>query len=255
MKHFYFETSAGIFDSRELNILINKIHRSATPPIKTPQLEVGTKAGAYTLQNKLSPKVIAIDITLMSLNDTELRSDIRTLAGILYRDKGEGNLFLSDEIDKFYKVKLTGDTDIEAAAAMGEITLEFIAGDPYAYSAIEKKITVNSDSEYIHNGGTAPTYPIIRLTTQYAQHSHIYQIFETEKKIELYHEDTIPAGTYIIDHEKNLIYPEGVNDSRMHYLTLESDFFALETGTNTFKLFGGQTGNITAEIFFRERYL
>lgn len=254
MKYFEFTTSAGTFNSKDFGILINKIERPLLPPISTQSLVVGKKAGAYLLANVLEPLVITVDITIMnSETDQELRESIRQLASILFVDNGKGELLFSDEPNRFYKAQLTADSDLESVASMGEGTLQFLMGEPYAFSVTEKSATI-STSTTVSNNGTIETYPYFRLTTG-------IEIYDFYLKNDTTGENILLLGAIapnlpiIIDHERNLIYSENTNTGLMHLLDLNSDFFALKKGSNKISLGQNYSGQVSLQMFYRERFL
>lgn len=254
MKYFEFKTSTGTFNSNDFGILINKIERPLLPPISTQSLVVGKRAGAYLLASVLEPLIITVDITMMAnQTDQELRENVRELAGILFVDNGKGELTFSDEPNRFYKAQLTADSDLESVASMGEGTLQFMMGEPYAFSTTEKTATISTSTTVINNG-TIPTYPYFRLTTGV----EVYDIFlsnDTTGESMLLLGALAPNLPIIIDHERNLIYSENTGTGLMHLLDLNSDFFALQKGSNIITLGQNYGGQVTLEMFYRERFL
>jgi predicted phage tail component-like protein len=254
MKSFSFETSGGLFDSRDMNIFINKIERPLLPPITQQALTVGTKAGAYLLQSKMEPRTIRVTITLMSATtERNLREDFRYLAWLLYKDQGEGNLIFSDEPDVFYKATLTGESNFSTLAAMGEGTLEFIIADPFGY-AVQGKTYTTTNRKIVVNEGTAQTWPLIRVRPS-VDITRINIVNETnDKNISLKGE--FAAGTpVVIDNNRNLIYLEPTADSAMHFLEISSRFFPLEVGENSIFSEFNYENQVEIEIVYRERFL
>jgi predicted phage tail component-like protein len=254
MKYFTFKSSTGTFNSKSFGILINKIERPLLPPISTQSLVVGKRAGAYLMASVLDPLIITVDITLMnSQTDQELREDIREIAGVLFTDNGKGELIFSDEPNLYYKAQLTADSDLENLASMGEGTLQFIMGEPYAFSTTEKTATI-STSATVQNNGTLPTYPYFRLTTGVEVYD-LNLINETTGEQIILTGAIAPNNPIVIDHDKSLVYAENTQLGLMHLVALESDFFALKRGFNKITLAQNYSGQVSLEMFYRERYL
>ena len=130
-----------VFDSRNFNLFIKKIHRPLMPPVSTNQIKAGNRAGAYLQQNTFEPYEIEVEIILMSDTDGLLRKDLRALALALYRNKS-GSLTFSDEQDVFIKARVSGGFELDNFAAMGEGSLTFLIGDPFAYKKTETEFII-----------------------------------------------------------------------------------------------------------------
>lgn len=147
-KYFTWETENFTFDSRTLPVFINKIERPLMPPIETPIRTIGTRAGAYVEENRLGVLEITIDLTLMSENTAQHRKQIRELAQNLFFER-EGKLIISDEPDRFYKAQISGKFDLDSFAAMGETSISFICGEPFAYNTTENNQLLTSNENLL----------------------------------------------------------------------------------------------------------
>lgn len=80
---------------------------------------------------------ISVEVTLLRDNWADLRSAVRGIAAWLFTED-DAMLTFSDEPDKYYMARLTGDTDLNELLYTGETTLHFVCADPFAYAVTEK---------------------------------------------------------------------------------------------------------------------
>ncbi len=132
------------------------VKRSILPNRQNYSLDVPAKHGQYYLGYKYSPKIIDVDIVMVSDN---LNANFRSLAWML--DLPEpSRLEFSDEPDKHYFALIDGSSDMESLFKVGKGTLSFVCFNPLAFSNLEKTYTADSTGKIVfNNGGTAPTAP------------------------------------------------------------------------------------------------
>ncbi len=135
---------------------VKDVKRSILPPRQNYSLDVPAKHGQYYLGYKYSPKVIDVEIVMISSN---MLSNLRTLAWML--DIAEpSKLEFSDEPDKHYYAVVDSSTDIDQILHVGTGTISFVCFNPLAFSNLEKNYTADETGKLvINNGGTAPTAP------------------------------------------------------------------------------------------------
>lgn len=245
-----------VFDSRNFKLFIKKIHRPLMPPVSTNQIKAGNRAGAYLQQNTFEPYEIEVEILLMSDTDELLRKDLRALALALYRNKS-GNLTFSDERDVFLKARVSGGFELDNFAAMGEGSLTFLIGDPFAYKITETQIAVPAGAaeQLVFIDGYR-TFPRFQFTPKPAAISTIRIDNATTGKMMLLTADTAvfyDQTPYIIDHEKNLVYRWSNGERMMKWVDITSDFFPLEKGENRLTFTNPTTYEVV--INFRDRFL
>lgn len=135
---------------------VTDIKRSILPPRQNFSLDVPSKHGQYYLGYKYSPRVIDVEIVMISDN---ILANMRSLAWML--DIAEpSKLEFSDEPDKHYFAVVDSSTDINQILEIGTGTISFVCFNPLAFSNLEKTYTADTTGKLvINNGGTAPTAP------------------------------------------------------------------------------------------------
>jgi predicted phage tail component-like protein len=221
-----------------------KVTRSVLPPSQLKTLEVDGRSGAYFISKKHGIKRIAFEVALISNSETDLRSDVRTLADFLDADKPEA-LVCSDEPDKTDFAILDGETDLDEIVKVGFGTINFICPDPYSQgnTIVTKNLVAGSNS--VTYNGTAPVYPTMTVTFTASVTS--FEISNGTKKM---HIDASmgTTSTLVIDCNTGKITINNVLN--LQTITLDSDFFPLVKGTQTLTV--SAYANVT--LSYKERF-
>jgi predicted phage tail component-like protein len=259
MRTFTFNgaTSQGVFH-------INAIRRQMIAPIESDVKAIRGKGGGIAQKSYLGVRQVEIDVTLMRLDNADLRTFIETIVvPWLYTDI-EKNLIISDEPNRIYKAKLIGETDIEDMLGMGEVTLTFLCADPLKYRTIEQSILFTSPTigatTVFANSGTAPTYPKIRVVPTGALTYVKFTNQTTGKHILLHNLGGVLDAwkVVMVDCALNRVYDETGGTRRDNILDLSSDYFPLVKGNNTILMETNvlpiTSAPISARLLYTERY-
>lgn len=223
---------------------VNEIRRNLLPEITTITHKGVRKVGERFIRQELGMRRIEVDVTFEGLGK-EFREKTRLLAGLLYTEE-EKKLIFKDEPDKYYKTILSGATDLEEIAYIGEGTLLFLCPDPLAYAVTPKTLT-NVGNTNCLNSGTYAATGILTVTLDSTASYLQVKLEETGEYLRI--EDSLKSGDEIvIDLENEKVTKNGF--SAMTNLALESDFFALPKGT--FKV---TSSSGVLDIEFTERWL
>lgn len=232
MRYFFF----GGKDSRTYFDLINYIHRPFIPPIEVPNVKIPNRAGAVAIKrNDIGVREISIGVTLMGLNDADLRTKVRALAAFLVYTNDQP-LYFSDEVNRVYQARFVGGGDtLEEIAAMGEGELNFVCFDPFAYSNAQTTI-LNTVQEFtLTNGGTVEAFPLFRFVA--AANVTLIKIKNlTTGKTFLYNTSWYAATPFMVDMNINRVYHEITQVNYMNDVSLDSDFWSLAVGANTIRV-------------------
>ncbi|MBD1372495.1 phage tail family protein [Hazenella sp. IB182357] len=146
-------------------VIVNAVKTTSIPPISQKVITVPGKAGSYDFGNTLDNREITVDYTIVSKSSRDLRQKTRELANWLYYEEAK-KLVLLDEPDKYYLCKLSGSTDLEEVAHIGQGSLTFVCTDPFSYGE-ETTIQLNPADENpieVENDGGITASPIIEMT-------------------------------------------------------------------------------------------
>lgn len=232
MRHFFF----GGKDSRTYFDFINYINRPYIAPIDVPSIKIPNRAGAIsTKRNDIGIREISVGVTLMGLNDADLRTKVRALASFLIYATDQP-LYFSDEVNRIYYARFVGGGDnLEEIVAMGQGELTFICFDPFAYSNAQKSI-LNTVQEFtLTNDGTVEAFPLFRIVT--SANANVIKVKNlTTGKTFTYNALWYAVTPLIVDMNNNRVYHEGTGVSYLLNVTLDSQFFSLAVGTNNIRI-------------------
>lgn len=221
------------------NILRDElISRTFLPGINVSTVEVPGRHGSLFADAKLDPLAISVTVRLIpgfrSNYGYSYEESRRKIAGMLFSRK-PSKLILRDDPTRYYYAILSGESQIEKLLGTGQSTLTFICPDPIAIGA-ERKITLNEGLTSFHLDGTAPSFPIFSIKAQ-----------SDEVKVSRGNRYVLPnmkltKGDVIeIDCANERVT---VNESTVG-VSLFSDYFGVESGTNSVTVDGG-SGILTA---------
>ena len=233
MRYFFF----GGKDSRDYFDFINYIHRPYMPPVEVLSVKVPNRAGAIaTKKNDIGIREIKVGITLMGLNDADLRTKVRELSQFLIY-KEDQDLYFSDEVNRVYKARFVGGGEkLEEVAAMGEGEITFICFNPFAFSNAEKTQNSGTAQEFVlSNNGSVEAFPVFRFVPS-ADVPFIKIKNLTTGKTFLYNAGWSTGNPFIVDMNINRVYLETTGVNYMKDITLDSDFWSLAIGNNTIRI-------------------
>lgn len=130
-----------LFNGKELSdkFIIKAVETDVLPPVSQNKVSVLYRPGTIDLGNTLGERIINVTIMVVGDNIKDLRVLVRELAEFLYYEEDK-QLILTDEPDKYYNAKISGDTRLDELLRYGETTLQFVCSDPFAYSLEEKVV-------------------------------------------------------------------------------------------------------------------
>jgi predicted phage tail component-like protein len=259
MRTFTFNgsSSQGVF-------LTNAIRRQMIAPITTDVKAIRGKGGGVAQKSVLGIRMIEIDVTLLRQNDSDLRDFIENVVVPWLYTEDDKKITFSDEPNRIYYGKLTGNTELEDLLGMGEVTLQFLCADPLKYNTIEKSILFTAPSisttTVFANNGTAETYPKIRIVPTGAITWVKFTNQTTGKHVLLHNLDGALNAwkTVIVDTALNKVYDDSNGTRRDSILDLSSDYFPLVKGDNTLimetNVIPATSSPMSARLIYTERY-
>lgn len=215
-----------IFDGKDLSqyVVVEDIRRILVST-KNSFEDFSNKNGSMFLKQKLGSKVIEVDVRLIeSVFKKKLNELKDILLDALIVDSPK-KLELKDYPDRYENCLLDGDIDFNRFLDTGFITLKFINPDGIFYSKTESKT--------LENKGNLPTPFIIKGTFSTTL------VTITDKKT--LHKITIDATSKIghtveINMQDETVSINGVLS--MDRVSLDSDFFYLNKGSNDIEIKG-----------------
>ena len=198
--------------------------------------------GQYLYGATYKERKIEMQVKLTGYNDIGMRKQYERLNRLLSSRQAK-KLVFGDDPERYYKANFSKAKNPESEDANDTvIKLHFICYDPFKYT--EPK---NTGSNKITYNGDFPTKPILYLTTKEGSEIRILHL-ETQKYIRL-------KATYVQDSsltvncETREITLNG-RDELMNFDAVNSRYFKLQKGVNTFQVEGAQLNDIEYKEVF-----
>lgn len=148
-------------------VIVQNINQSVLPSISQKTTKVNGRAGEIDFGNEIGARIIEVELTVVGSNLVDLRGKVRQLASWLYYEEAK-ELIFSEESDKYYLAKFTGDSDLEEIVRIGQGSIQFYCSDPHAYSTNVKTVQLDTslpeNPAIIDNLGGAMAFPKMSFT-------------------------------------------------------------------------------------------
>lgn len=237
--------------SDNYSIYLEKTYHPVTPPLNAQIQSVPKMPGAWYYRTDLGPRVIQIDIALKSDSRLNFRPDVRAIAAWLDPAKGQKTLIFDNESDKSYQAVLYNDGGqpaiINQLVLIGRTSLYFLCADPYAYGSAAPTLNIASgtaSASLTLEANSSECFPVINVTFSAASTEYKITHSESGEFVRVIY-NFAANDKLLIDCTKGLIQINGVD--QMQALDINSDFFALVSGTNTFNIAPSNVGATTVD--------
>lgn len=219
------------FNNRELPAFAKLVGReiSPLPEISVNSLELPRQIGSSFLYTQLGSKKETLQFILVPTKVQTVDS-----ATVEFSTWLRGNNFkpskieFTDKAGQYSMAQVNGNVTVSDLFLYGSLSVEFLYTDPLTYSNTKLDVTVNSPATIIYSG-IVPQPPVIQYTTTTVAAKISFHSSRTTKVITL--NGNFPVGTLItVDNSRKLIQINGVTN--MKVLSLDSEFFNLESGNN-----------------------
>ncbi|MDO5044304.1 MAG: phage tail family protein [Coriobacteriia bacterium] len=217
-----------------------KADKSLIAPLEVVSAQIPGRDGDKLIKGHLGTYTIPVHMRLTLPPREYTFHTRRKLASLLFHREPVQVIF-DDEPDKYYMGLFSGESELSNLWYTASFDLEFICDSAFAYSVIERE--ENNLGEFT-NRGTAPTRGILTVTG--ATSSELQILNERTGKFVRIVQNLVKSDTVIIDFTKEKVTVNGY----FQPVTLESDFFDIEPGTNSWTLSHG-----TGVLRFRERWI
>ncbi len=149
--------------SRTFGIYLLRSDFSGMPATVDQYKDIPGRHGAHDFGFRFDTRKIPLECFVLAQSESHLRSKLREIATWLDPSKGERQLVLDTEPDRYYLARVAGSFDVEIVAGQGRITIPFVASKPFAYSFDEKVLIIGAGEETgtAFNDGTADAFPVI----------------------------------------------------------------------------------------------
>lgn len=230
--------------------LTNKIKLSVLPDLDFDTVKIAGRNGVIPFTSQLGAREFEVGVTIMGSSQADIRSKCRLIAKWLFTPT-DRLLSFSDEPSISYYVRVKGALDLTELANMGSTTIKFFASDPYGYGAT-KNNSGASPNIIINNAGTAPTYPTFIVTPSVSVSVISLTNNVTGKYLYIAGSGSpFTAGKAItIDMNRNYVKDNTTQNSLMAYVTVDTDFWALQVGNNSIQT----SSNLTITESHVERF-
>lgn len=233
-----------IFNGTDLSpwLEVMSIDRPLLASRRLNTTDVSGLNGVYVSDDALESETISVECAIKAESPDEV-ADVRRMLAPLLLTSEAAKLVLDDEPTLYYYAWVKGGIDTERSHSWPSITVEFLLADPIAYGE-ERSAAVGTGGTKVWNRGTCKTFPIITCTppkgtswklsnTDTGDYIEVQATFDGSIEVEL---DTATESCKV--------------NGAYHPVTLGSDFFPLESGSQNLKTSGG-----TATLTWTERWL
>lgn len=198
--------------------------------------------GQYLYGATYKEREIEIQVKLTGFTDLGMRKQYERLNRLLFSRQAK-KLEFGDDPERYYKAIFSKVKKPELEDANDTvIKLHFICHDPFKYT--EPKIATTNKITY---NGDFPTEPILRLTTQAGSEIRILHL-ETQKYIRL-KATYIQGSNLLVNCETREIKLNDRNEL-MNFDMVNSRYFKLQKGVNTFQVVGALLNSIEYKEVF-----
>jgi predicted phage tail component-like protein len=153
------QSSEGIFE-------IADVKRPLLPSLEDTTMKIIGRPGLINFGQQIGTRNIEVEIIMISNDFVSFRSLAEQVATFLYSPDPE-ELIFSDEPDRVYFARLSGDTEIDQILKYGRGTLSFVCFDPFKYAANETVLldsnVLSGEVVSINNGGNQPVKPLAKI--------------------------------------------------------------------------------------------
>lgn len=180
-------------------IKIVKVNRGILPDRENKRYDIVKSSGSSYSHYRYREKIIPVEFLII---DQDLNSLRRLLANLLDVD-GPSELIFSDEPHLYWLAVPDGSIDLDEILTLGKGTINFLCPKPWAYSVVEKTISLGSTESTIlvKNDGSVPANPKIKINF----HSDCGFVGLTSPKGSIQVGNKISADTEAIPKSENLI--------------------------------------------------
>ena len=186
--------------------------------------------GQYLYGATYKEREIEIQVRLTGFTDLGMRRQYERLNRLLFSREAK-KLVFGDDSERYYKAIFLKVKKPELEDANDTvIKLHFICYDPFKYTEFKTVAT----NEVTYNGDF-PTNPILRLTTKAGSEIRILHL-ETQKYIRL--KATYVQGSSLIVNCESREITLNNRDELMNFDMVNSRYFKLQKGVNTFQVEG-----------------
>jgi predicted phage tail component-like protein len=238
------------------NIYFEKSYHPLTPPLTAQIQTVPKMPGGWYYRTDLGPRIIQLDIAVKSDSLANFRPNFRSIASWLDPAKGLKTLTFDNDPDVSYQAVLYNESQaviINQLVLIGLASIYFLCPDPYGYGAAAATLNIPSGTAsktLTLESVSTDCFPVINVTFAAAATEYKITHSESGEFVRVIY-NFVANDRLLIDCTKGLIQINGVD--QMQALDINSDFFSLVSGTNTFTIAPSNVG--TTAVDHTPRYL
>ncbi|MCY8048443.1 phage tail family protein [Bacillus haynesii] len=239
--------------SKDNGLIVREVASAILPTVNEKTVEIPSRHGGLDYGRTYGMRQIDFTVGIKGESDEDLRLKMRRLAKWL-NSRTLQPLVLSDEPDKQYMARVTGDTNLSPLFRYEEATVSFLVPDPFAEDIQSTAVTIpGGETTPINVAGTAETFPVFTVTMDAAA-----EYFEISRSSEEEPDDDLlvkvvtvltPGDVLVIDCTDGKITLNGTLVQTT--MTLDSDFIYLTEGENRLTCSPGGT----VEVKYKNKWL
>ena len=221
------------------DVVVESVIRPLLPPIQNEGVFIEGRAGQVLKRSVVSNNLITVKLRIIEDKKEEREKVVKKLATSLYSPNPQ-KLELNDT-DLYNYAIISNSTEMFNNVGTKEIEITFECHDPYNYGD-RKTVPINSTFNNVGNDTIAKITCITNATD-------LIQIKQRGKTMMTINHNINAGVELVIDLEKQHITLNG--SSIMKYLSLDSDFFLIDKGTNKIEVTNVSSGSTE----YQERWL
>ena len=202
---------------------------AALPDISVKSMELPRQIGSSFLYTKLGSKKESLNFLLIPEAVQTVDSATEEFATWLRGNNFQpSKIVFADKPDQYSMAQVNGSVTVSDLFLYGSLSVEFLYSDPLSYSNTKLDKTANTPST-VNYTGEVPQPPLIQYRTTTVATKISFHSNRTNKVVTI--NGNFPVGTLVtVDNSRKLIQINGITN--MKVLSLDSEFFNLETGNN-----------------------
>lgn len=230
-------------------VIVREVENSVLPPVNPKTIEIPSRHGGLDFGRVYGMRQINVLIGVKAKSEQEVRTIVRELAKLLDSEKLE-SLILLDEPDVEYQARVTGETALSPLYRYEEATITFLCPDPFPSNKTSEIVNLKTTgTTNVNVLGSADTYPIFTININASSTTFtITNVIRNDITTLTLFDNFVNGDKVIVDCSSGKIT---VNGSVRNLLTLDTDFIALSSGTNTL----GFTGSGTVSMEYKDKWL
>lgn len=156
----------GTVHSSDLGIVLRDRSIGLIPDTRDLEVTIPGRAGVYDYRTEHDKRRLTLELLVLAPDSTTLAERLRALANLMDPTSGYQALVFDDEPEREYRVKVTGQAEVEYGHGWATVQLSLKMADPFIYAVTDTVVQADlfsGSSTQVQNDGTAPTPVVVTV--------------------------------------------------------------------------------------------